>query len=38
MLNKILVLKNRKVNKYIENEYGSDTWQKEPCFIYILLI
>jgi hypothetical protein len=35
MPNKILVLKN---NKNIENECGSDTWQKKTYFIYILLI
>jgi len=28
MRNKILVLKNRKNNKNIKNECGSDTWQK----------
>jgi len=38
MLNKILIFKNRKNNKNIENEYGSDTWHKKPYFICILLI
>jgi len=36
MRNKLLVLKNRKNNKNIENECGSYTWHKKPYFIYIL--
>jgi len=35
MQNKILVLKNRKNNKNIENECGRDTWHKKPYFIDI---
>ena len=35
MPNKILVLKNRKNNKNIENEYGSDTWHKKNLTLYI---
>jgi hypothetical protein len=30
--------KNRKNNKNVENECGSDTGHKKPYFIYILLI
>ena len=38
MPNKILVFKNRKNNKNIENECKSDMLHKKPYFIYILLI
>jgi len=35
MLNKILVFKNRKNNKNIENECGSGTWHKKlTLYIY----
>jgi len=30
MPNQILVLKNRKYNKNIDHECGSDTWHKKP--------
>ena len=30
MRNKILVLKNRKNNKNIESECGTDMWHKKP--------
>ena len=36
MLNKILVFKNRKNNKNIENECGSDMWHKKPYFTYAI--
>jgi len=34
MLNKILVFKNKKNNKNIENECGSDTWHQNLLYIY----
>ena len=34
MLNKIMVFKNRKNNKNIENECVSDTWHKKLYFIF----
>jgi len=34
MSNKILVFKNKKNNKNIDNKRGSVTWHKKPYFIY----